>query len=244
MNLPEELFRLEEINLPTELAQYLSGRTARVEALPEELPATRRVEPDDFPLLIDPQGNYWNDYRPVRVFYTDIEGRVWRLPRRWLAESKANSEPRIDCSYSVSQEIVFVETLNLPTEWDLWEINIPWEEAHRAGGCPSQVEVRIGPGEEVKVFWRDSIGAIWRIAHDWRRRRIKLPSTDVLISQEIPRDVAEEYSEKIVSVNYHPGLLCCLPDRYRFRDAEGNRWPVRIRDCVALGYGDGPEHRA
>jgi protein-tyrosine phosphatase len=45
---------------------------------------TRRVEHDDTPLLIDPEGDCWNDYPPVRVLYADGQGRVWRFPRRWL----------------------------------------------------------------------------------------------------------------------------------------------------------------
>ena len=68
--------------------------------------------------------------------------------------------------------------------------------------------------------------------------RVKLPKADVLVSQGMPDDVAKEYAGKIVSVNYHPGSLCCLPRHYRFRDAAGNRWPVRIRDCVLVGLGD------
>jgi hypothetical protein len=45
-------------------------------------------------------------------------------------------------------------------------------------------------------------------------------------------------------VNCHPGSRCCLPEQYRFRDDEGSRLPVLIRDCVLLGYGDAAEHRA
>ena len=66
-----------------------------------------------------------------------------------------------------------------------------------------------------------------------------LASTDQVISQEIPPEVSEENSEKIVTVHYHPGSLCCLPDRYRFKDSIGNRWPVRILDCTVIGFGDG-----
>jgi hypothetical protein len=46
---------------------------------------------------------------------------------------------------------------------------------------------------------------------------------------------AEEFSKKVVSVNYHPGSLCCIPDQYRFRDSDGNRYPVYIKDCLLLG---------
>jgi hypothetical protein len=71
-----------------------------------------------------------------------------------------------------------------------------------------------------------------------------LPSREVLASQGIPEDVAGDYAGMIVSVNYHPGSLCCLRDQYRFRDSDGNRWPVRISDCKLIGYGDQPEFRA
>ena len=77
--------------------------------------------------------------------------------------------------------------------------------------------------------------------YDWRKHRVKLPECDVLVSQGFPDDVAEEYAGKIVSVNYHPGTLCCLQDQYRFRDTEGHRWPVRIGDCVLVGLGDAVE---
>ena len=64
-----------------------------------------------------------------------------------------------------------------------------------------------------------------------------MPKYDVLVSQRIPLEVAEKFAETIVSVNYHPGSLCCRRDCYRFRDSHGNRWPVRIFDCSVVGYG-------
>ena len=135
--------------------------------------------------------------------------------------------------------------MNLPSEWDLWEINMPWEvvaEAHRTH--PAMVEVHLSPGEPATVSWRDRNGTVWRIPYDWRKRRVKLPEFAVLVSQEIPDHVAEEYAGKIVSLNYHPGTLCCLPEQYRLRDTEGNRWPVQIRDCALVGLGDAVELRA
>jgi hypothetical protein len=148
------------------------------------------------------------------------------------------AERSADSTGTVWQEATFTETLNLPTEWDLWEINIPFDECHKTARRPAEVEVRICPGEPAKVFWRDSAGNLWRIPHDWRRRLIQLPKRDVLVRQEIPAEIAEEYAGKIVSVNYHPGSFCCLRDRYRFRDSDGNRWPVRIVDCTVVGYGN------
>jgi len=235
---PNQKSVLEEANLPSSVIAHIAGQSVWVETYPEEAPMTRRVEPDDFPLLIDPEGNYWNDYRPVRVLYADEDGQVWRFPRRWLPMLQPTTEPGLDSLETVWQEAAFSETLNLPSEWDLWEINIPWNECHRAGGRTAKVEVSIHPGEPSTVSWRDSAGNRWRIPNDWRRRLIQLPKRDVLVRQEIPGEIAEDYAEKIVSVNYHPGSFCCLRDRYRFRDSQGNRWPVRIVDCVVVGYGD------
>ena len=240
--LPRDAFRLEEVNLPADLTRCLAGQTVNVQVVPEEAACTRRVEPEDYPLLIDPQGNYWNDWRPVRVLFTDSEGREWRLPRRWLPDSPVSSEPPLEAYCGVSNETVCAEAINLPTQWDLWEINIPWEEAVRAYPThPAMVEVRLSRGEPVKVFWRGASGTVWRIPHDWRKRRVKLPESGVLVSQGIPEGVAAEHASKIVSVNYHPGTLCCLPEQYRFRDGDGHRWPVRIRDCILVGLGDAVE---
>jgi hypothetical protein len=236
--LPTEISLLEEANLPRGLAQSLVGRTVSVEVLPEEQPVTRRVDPDDVPLLIDPQGNYWNDYRPFRVFYTDEKERVWRFRKTWLPGLLPEPENLVSLEPSLSKSHFFHEALSLPTEWDLWEINIPWETAHRAGMRQVEVEVNAPAGHPPKVFWYDPSNSVWRIPHNWRRRLIRLPKRDMLISQEIPTEVAEEYAEKIVSVNYHPGSLCCLPDRYRFRDSFCNRWPARIRDCTVIEFGD------
>jgi hypothetical protein len=241
LSLSSDAFRLEERNLPASLARDLAGRTIEVKVLPEEAALTRQVGPDDYPLLIDPQGNYWNDWQPLRVLCTDSEGREWRLPRGWLSESPVSSEAPLEAYCGVSQKIAFAEMMNLPSQWDMWEINLPWEvvaEAHRTQ--PAMVEVCLSPGEPATVSWRDANGKVWRIPYDWRKRRVKLPEFSVLASQGIPEDVAQEYAGKIVSVNYHPGTLCCLPDCYRFRDSSHNRWPVRIRDCTLIGVGDAP----
>jgi hypothetical protein len=234
---PDQESLLEEANLSADLVDRITRQSVLAEAYPEELPATRRVEPEDCPLLIDSDGNYWNDYRPIRVLYTDGQGQVWRFPRRWLPMFQPIAEPFLESIETVWQEATFNETLNLPTEWDLWEINIPWSDCHKAGGKAVQVEIKLRPGEPAVVSWRDPAGKLWRVPPDWRRRLIKLPKYDVLTSQKIPAAVAKKFAETIVSVNYHPGSLCCLPDRYRFRDSSGNRWQVKIRDCTVIGFG-------
>ena len=236
--LPTEISLLEEVNLPRGLAQSLVGRTVSVEVLPEEQPATRRVDPDDAPLLIDPQGNYWNDYRPFRVLYTDEKERVWRFRKTWLPGLLPQPENLVSLEPSLSKSHVFHEALSLPTEWDLWEINIPWKTAHRAGMRQVEVEVHASADHPPEVFWRDPSGSVWRIPNEWRKRRIQLPQSDILILQGIPNSIARAYGGHVITVNYHPGSLCCLPDRYRFRDSSCNRWPVRILDCTVMGFGD------
>ncbi len=243
LRLPADPLLLEEINLPEELAHALAGSTVSVRAFPEEEPGTRRVERDDFPLLVDREGNCWNDYRPLRVYYTGSDGRIWHLPRNWLPQWPANAEPAFDAGPGVSREVAFVEEFQLPSVWDMWSVNIP-EERVEGVRAVTEVEVRISPPDRVRIFWRDRIGAIWRLPHNWRKRRIQLPSEEVLTSQGIPTDVAAEFANRIVSVNYHPGSLCCLLEHYRFRDNADQKWPVRITDCLLLGYGSATEARA
>lgn len=240
LTLPVERYRLEEVNLPTALAASLAGQKVTVRVLPEEAACTRRVDPAESQAWIDPKtGEYWNDYQPLRILFTDFDGTVWRFPRRWL--HPANTEAPCDPPQEFTHEAVWREETSLPTQWDLEEVNIPSiETVHRQ----VVVEVQAAPGQPVRVLLRGRSGTLWRIPNDWRRRRIKLPGYEMLVSQDIPTEVSQEYAGKIVSVNYHPGSLCCLPDGYRFRDSEGNRWPVRMRDCLLLGYGDQEEHRA
>ena len=244
IRLPSEAFQLEEANFSADLAAALAGKIVTVEVLLEEAPGTRRAEPGENPVLIDRQGNHLNDYNPARVRYTDAEGHVWRLPRHWLDGIVQSVAPQPDSSYPVTRKHIFAEKLHLPSYWDLTEINIPSPLPWGADGKPTFVEVHLSPGAPVRVFWTDSVGGRWRIPHTWRRRRVRLPAGEILITQGIPHDVAEEYAQLVVSVNYHPGSLCCLPDGYRFRDKQGNRWPVKIKDCFLLGYGDAEEHPA
>lgn len=240
IRLPEESAYLEEANLPIELVRKLTGRVVTVDVLREEQPRRRRVEPDDVPLWIDPEGNYWNDYRPLRVLYTDDQRRVWRFRKTWLPGLQPQPENYVSLENSPCKRHVFREALNLPTEWDLWGINIPWETAHAANMQQVEVEVEVQTSTDhlPKSFWHDASGSAWRIPNDWRKRRIRLPESDLLILQGVPASIARAYGGQVVTVNYHPGSLCCLPDEYRFRDDNGKRWPVRIADCSVLGYGD------
>ncbi len=245
--LPAEKFRLEEINMPEELVAALEGQSVGVEILPEVPPRTLRIDLDDPPavgvsVFVDDDGTAWNGHWPVRVVYTGPDGREWRLPRHWLSDGVS---PVIEASrYEVTHASGWTESWVPPTLWDLGDINI--NDVPGPGGAPGapEIEVRVAPGEVPKVFWRGPSGALWRIPHDWRRRRIKLPDRDGLLRNGLPPDKAEEFANRIVAVNYHPGSLCCLPDGYRVRDGDGGKWPVKAVDCVVVGYGDETEKYA
>jgi hypothetical protein len=244
ITLPDDAIRLEEANFPTGLAAALAGKAVTVEILPEEAPGTKRAEPDENPVWIDREGNRWNDYRPTRVLYTDAQGRVWRLPRHWVTDALLSNAPQLDSHYPVTRDHVFPENLHLPSRWDLLEINVPSKQAEEFSGKPVKIEVRLSPDAPVQVFWQDGAGGRWRIPHTWRRRRVRLPTSEVLVTGGVSPAVAASYAGRVVSVNYHPGSLCCMPEHYRFRDEKGNRWPIKIQDCFVLGYGDVEEHPA
>jgi hypothetical protein len=244
--LPSDSFRLEEINLPEELSARLAGQTVAVEVLPEEPATTRRFDFDDIPIgmpmLLDPDGLPWNAFWAPRVLYTDADGRTWRLPRHWLS---GGVSPVIEASrYEVMHKSGWLETWCPPTWWDLWDVNIQDVPAAEGGRGAGDIEVIVAPGEIPKAFWRGPSGKVWRIPHDWRRRRIRLPDCEGLLRNNLPRDIAQEFGGRIVAVNYHPGSLCCLSDGYRVRDGRGGRWPVRAADCVVVGFGDDAERYA
>ncbi len=240
--LPGEKFRLEEINMPGDLA----GQAVDAEALPEAPAGTLRLDleglPVGLPFLVGDDGIVWNGYWPERVLYTDASGRTWRLPRHWLTEGVS---PVIEASrYKVTHESSWLESWCPPTLWDRWDINIqvvPAADEEQGAAC---VEVSVAPNEIPKVFWRGPSGKAWRIPHDWRRRRIKLPDFEGLLWNGLPLNIAEEFGGRIVAVNYHPGTLCCLSDGYRLRDGRGGKWPVRAADCVVVGFGDETERYA
>jgi hypothetical protein len=219
--LPSERYLLEQINLPDELIDSISGQTVKIEAFPERVTDKGR--------------------RVALYFFTDSEGGVWQLPRRWF--DPVSQEPRLDPFFAVSQEVELNEWFSPPTYFDLLDINMTDPAATWATGDVMFVRVRLVPGEPGKVFWRDPEGGVWRLPFDWRLRRVMLPATVILAAQGVPVNVAERFGGEIVSVNYHPGSLCCLPDAYRFRDGEGGKWPVKIEDCTLVGLGDKAEHR-
>jgi len=83
--LSSERFRLEEINMPEELASAVAGLAVDVATFPEVPAGICLVDldnlPDGLPFLIADDGIAWNRYWPARVLYTDPDGRVGRLPR-------------------------------------------------------------------------------------------------------------------------------------------------------------------
>jgi hypothetical protein len=238
---PDEISLLEEINLPAELAEALVGKIVPVEILPEEQAATRKVERDEYPQLIAPDGTRWNDYRPMQVSFRDFQGSVWRIPRHWITK---NVPIETHIRYNVTHEHVFSELMVFPTSHDLAEINMPPRVCRMRGGQPDyDFEIRISPNRPVSVHW-SGYDCRWRIPHRWRRRRIQLPQAEILTAQDVPPDVSAKFSGQIVTVNYHPGTFCCLPTQYRFRDGRDGPWPVRIEDCVLVGYGDTEEKLA
>ena len=247
IKLPSDVAQLEEANLPRDLATALAGKAEPVELLWEKAPNLRRLEPWDTNGLIDRGGKSWSEHYPLQVFFTDDSGKVWRLPRHWVGitfESLQPGTPQPDSEYWVSRQQIMVESLHLPSFWDLLEINIPRQLAIAAAGKPTKIQVRLCPDGPVRVTWNAPKGIQYVIPHTWRRRRVQLPERDRLTEEGVPDETAAIYAGRVVSVNYHPGSLCCLLEHYRFRDEQGHPWPVKIRDCFLVGYGDADEHPA
>ncbi len=168
LRLPKQRFRLEEVNLPASLVRSMAGRIVAVQVHPEEQAGTRRIIPGtESSGWIDPHGNRWNAYQPLRVLLTCPDGKVWRLPRRWLEPAVGELSPASWLDFECAS--VWFEELHMPTEWDLREINIGAFDAARAEGRPALIEVHSVPGKPVKVFWRDASGVDCRLPHDWRR---------------------------------------------------------------------------
>jgi hypothetical protein len=175
--LPSERFRLEEINMPEELASALAGQAVDAEVLPEAPAGTLCLDleglPDGLPFLVGDDGTAWNGYWPARLFYADASGRRWGLPRHWHSEGVS---PVIEASrYDVTNESRWLEFLYPPTWWDLWDVNIqemPSSDGERGTAC---IEVNVAPGGIPRVLWRGPSGKAWRVPHDWRRQRIRLP---------------------------------------------------------------------
>jgi hypothetical protein len=247
LKLPGDVAELEEANLPPDLATAIAGKEQRVELLWQRARDVRRAEPWDTDVLIDPLGQAWSVYHPLRVFFTDQYGKIWWLPRQWVGgdfNCLHRCAPQPDSECRVTRPHILVESLHLPSSWDLLEINIPEEIAIAAAGRPATIRVGLSPGSPVRVEWDARSGVQYVIPHAWRRRRIQLPDRDKLMVQGVPDEVVSNYAKRVVSVNYHPGSLCCMREHYRFRDGAGRRWLAKISDCFLIGYGDVEEHPA
>ena len=232
--------------MPDELASSLAGQAVDVEVHSEAPAGTCRLDldelPEGLPFVVGDDGIASNGYWPARVFYTDGAGRTWRLPRHWLTEGVS---PVIEASrHGATQKSGWLEGWCPPTWWDLQDANIQEMPEADGGWGAACVEVSVTPGEVPTVFWRGSSGRQWRIPHDWRRRRIRLPALEGLLRNGMPQEIAEEFGGRIVAVNYHHGSLCCLTEAYRVHDGRGGKWPVRAADCVVVGFGDETERFA
>ncbi len=236
--LPEMPLFLEEVNLPKTVARHLAGQTVTVRVLPEEQASTRQLEvPDDYPVIVKPDSTVWNDFRSVRILLRGDDGGTWRLPRHWLYELP----PSLAIHDPLRQGLAWVEELNLPHAWDLLEVNIPARIAARCSGAITKVFMKATMTGPAEVYWRDPEESVWRIPASWRRRRIMLPNVAIMMEPGVPDSIAQTFAHKIVSVNYHPGSLCCLAEHFRFRDDDGGKWPVRITECTVVRFGNGPE---
>ncbi len=124
--LPNERLRLEGINMPEELATVHAGQSVAVEVLPEEPPWTRRIDlgdsPVGVPVLVDDDGTAWNNHWPVRIIFTDPDGREWRLPRHWLSDGVSPVIPASRCE--IERPSGWMESRIPPTLWDLGNVNI------------------------------------------------------------------------------------------------------------------------
>jgi hypothetical protein len=247
IKLPSDVAQLEEANLPRDLATSLAGKEEAVELLWEKAPNLRRLEPWDTNGLIDRGGKSWSEHYPLQVFLRENGEKAWRLPRHWVGVTFHSLQPwapQPNSEYLVSRQQILVESLHLPSFWDLLEINIPRQLAIAVAGKPTKIQVRLNPDGPVRVTSNAPTGIQYVIPLTWRRRRVQLPERDRLTEDGVPEEIAAIYAGRVVSVNYHPGSLCCLQEHYRFRDEQGHPWPVKIRDCFLVGYGDADEHAA
>jgi hypothetical protein len=134
LKLPDEPYRLEEANLPAAMVPSMAGRSVVVDVVPEEpmakLDSGSLASTKLQAGYIDPDGNLWKGYRPTQIHLADSRGHVWHLARKWIGgtDSGAHLPP------SVPTDIVFSAKVNLPSEWDLLEIDLTKIDACRAGG--------------------------------------------------------------------------------------------------------------
>ena len=118
LRFPDSRGLLAELNLPDDVIATVIGKKVTVSVFPEEKAMTRKIDDpthEDSPFLIDREGICWNGHRPVRVQFADGQGRVWRCPRYWL-----DGVPELSECAAVEAD----EEINLPTEWDLGDVNV------------------------------------------------------------------------------------------------------------------------
>jgi hypothetical protein len=216
--IPGTKYPLAEINLPQALVESLENEFLEVHLLPG------------------------NQHRSKRAIF-EAGGRTWFLPRRYL--EPVSLEPPLDQIYSVTREVIFPEDLLLPTDQDLLEQNFSEEAASRLALTRVTALVRLAPDSPAVLTVQDPGGNLWRIPHEWRRRRVLLPSSEILIAEEIPKSIAERLGGRVLPANFHPGSACCLSSYYRVFDEEtGVKWHVPITACKVVGLGNALEHAA
>ena len=193
-------------------------------------------------VYIDGHGRAWNDHRAERVLYRDSGDRIWRLPRHWLSDGVS---PVIEASRcAITQESSWLESWCSPTWWDLWDINIQERPTANSDQGAAGIEVSVAPGEIPKAFWNGPSGKAWRIPHDWRRRRIKLPDCAGLLRNGFRHGRAgSSAAESSPSTTIRAPSAACTTDTV-VDDEWGAKWPVRAADCVVVGFGDEAERYA
>ena len=195
------------------------------------------VQTLQYEYLIDPEGKCWSEHYPLQVFFRDdcerfgdchdtgsaalLIGYSRRLHNRiQTIGSQANTFWR-----SPSTCLLFGICLK-STSLANW----PWQQQGSQQKSKS-VESRKPCSGHVECSHGDPVCHSAYLA----RRRVQLPERGRLTEGGVPDETAAIYAGRVVSVNYHPGSLCCLLEQYRFRDEQGNRWPVKIQDCFLVG---------
>jgi hypothetical protein len=187
LRFPADPFRLEEVNLPKEVASAIAGQSVAIEIMAAGQPYTYTFETDDLPnglpVLIDRAGKIWNDRWRVRThFATAATGYGTFLD---IGSKEAST--------FFTAEMEWTEHLHMPSWWDLQDAKI---DTRGSGRSAREVDNCTGsgpPGEAIRVLWTDHPGRTWRIPANWRRKRIRLPGPEALIEVGVPEKIAEEF---------------------------------------------------